>query len=94
MKVATWNVNSIRARLPNVLTWLNENPLDVLLLQEIKCIDDNFPFSEFEKIGYNVLVNGQKAYNGVAILSRSILKNSHTNCIGWRNYGNMPKTFL
>ena len=72
MKVATWNVNSIRARLPNVLTWLNENPLDVLLLQEIKCVEDNFPFSEFEKIGYNVLVNGQKAYNGVAILSRSI----------------------
>jgi exodeoxyribonuclease-3 len=72
MKVATWNVNSIRARLPNVLTWLNENPLDVLLLQEIKCVDDNFPFSEFENIGYNVLVNGQKAYNGVAILSRSI----------------------
>ena len=82
MKVATWNVNSIRARLPNVLTWLNENPLDVLLLQEIKCVEDNFPFSEFENIGYNVLVNGQKSYNGVAILSKSAPENVIYNLPG------------
>ena len=71
MKVATWNVNSVRARLTNILSWLNDNPVDILLLQEIKCVDQEFPKEDFDSLGYNILVNGQKSYNGVAILSHS-----------------------
>jgi exodeoxyribonuclease-3 len=72
--IATWNVNSIKARLPNVLAWLKEAQPDVVLLQELKCIDDNFPRLEIEDLGYNVAVHGQKTYNGVAILSKSPLE--------------------
>lgn len=68
--VATWNINSLRVRLPHVLTWLEANKPDVLALQEIKLIDDIFPASEFEKLGYRSLCSGQKTYNGVAILSK------------------------
>lgn len=70
MKVATFNVNSIKARLPRVLEWLEDAKPDVACLQEIKCIDENFPAMEFEALGYNVAVHGQKTYNGVAILSK------------------------
>jgi exodeoxyribonuclease-3 len=70
MKIATWNVNSIKARLPNVLAWLKTAEPDVVLMQEIKCIDDNFPRLEIEDAGYNVETHGQKTYNGVAILSK------------------------
>lgn len=70
MKIATWNVNSIKARLPNVLEWLGEADPDVVCLQEIKCIDEAFPSEAFEDAGYNVAVHGQKTYNGVAILSK------------------------
>ena len=70
MKAATWNVNSIKARLPNVLAWLQKAQPDVVMLQEIKTIDDNFPAMEIEELGYNVAVHGQKSYNGVAILSK------------------------
>ena len=70
MIVATWNVNSIKARLPNVLEWLREAKPDVVLLQEIKCVDDDFPGLEIEDLGYNLAVHGQKTYNGVAILSK------------------------
>ena len=69
-KIATWNVNSIRARLPRVLEWLSEFSPDVVLLQEIKVINDNFPKIEIEELGYNIVVHGQKTYNGVAILSK------------------------
>lgn len=69
-KIATWNVNSVKARLPNVLEWLTDAAPDVLLLQEIKCQEDGFPFLEFEAAGYRAAVHGQKSYNGVAILSR------------------------
>ncbi|MEQ8356940.1 MAG: exodeoxyribonuclease III [Kiloniellaceae bacterium] len=68
--IATWNVNSIKARLPNVLSWLKSAQPDVALLQELKCIDDNFPRLEIEDLEYNVAVHGQKSYNGVAILSK------------------------
>lgn len=71
LKIATWNVNSIKARLPNVLEWVRAAKPDVLLLQEIKTADDGFPSLEFEDLGYNVAVCGQKTYNGVAILSKS-----------------------
>jgi exodeoxyribonuclease III len=73
MKIATWNVNSIRTRLDHVQNWLTENPVDVLCLQETKVIDADFPRSPFEELGYNVYVYGQKSYNGVAMLSRSPL---------------------
>ncbi len=69
--IASWNVNSIKARLPNALDWLKSAEPDVVLLQELKCIDDNFPRLEIEELGYNVVTHGQKTYNGVAILSKS-----------------------
>ncbi len=70
MKIASWNINSIKARLPNVLKWLESAQPEVLLLQELKGISENFPTSEMENLGYNCAINGQKAYNGVAILSK------------------------
>jgi len=70
MRIATWNVNSVKARLPNVTEWLKDAALDVLLLQEIKCETASFPRLEFESMGYKVHALGQKSYNGVAILSR------------------------
>ncbi len=73
MKIATWNVNSIRTRLAQVVNWLQENPLDVLCLQETKVVDADFPRSPFGDLGYHLYLSGQKAYNGVAILSRTAL---------------------
>ena len=70
MKIATWNVNSLRVRLPHVLDWIAANRPDVLALQEIKLVDEHFPFAEIEAAGYSAVVAGQKTYNGVAILSR------------------------
>ncbi|MGH8808805.1 MAG: exodeoxyribonuclease III, partial [Noviherbaspirillum sp.] len=70
MKLVTWNVNSLKVRLPQVLQWLADNPVDVLCLQETKLTDDKFPVAEIEKAGYNAIFTGQKTYNGVAILSR------------------------
>jgi len=70
-KIATWNVNSIRARLPRVLEWLDEISPDVALLQEIKVVDEAFPGMEIEDLGYNLAIHGQKTYNGVAILSKN-----------------------
>lgn len=69
VKIATWNVNSIKARLPNVLAWLGEAKPDIVLLQELKCQEEGFPRLELQAAGYQALVVGQKAYNGVAILS-------------------------
>lgn len=70
MKLATWNVNSIRARLDHVLGWLDTNGPDVLALQELKTEAEKFPWAEIEALGYHCLVEGQKTYNGVALLSR------------------------
>lgn len=70
MKLATWNVNSLKVRLPQVLQWLSENPVDVLCLQETKTVDEKFPVAEIEAAGYQIAYSGQKTYNGVAILSR------------------------
>ena len=70
VSVATWNVNSVKARLPLVLDWLRDAAPDVALLQEIKTTDEQFPRLEIEDLGYNVVVAGQKTYNGVAILSK------------------------
>ena len=71
VKIATWNVNSIRARLPRVLEWLEGFRPDVALLQEIKATDQTFPRMEIEDLGYNIEIHGQKNFNGVAILSKS-----------------------
>jgi exodeoxyribonuclease-3 len=70
MKLATWNVNSLAVRLPQVLDWLQQHPVDVLVLQETKLSDDKFPAAELEAAGYRVAFHGQKTYNGVALLSR------------------------
>ena len=70
MKVVTWNVNSVRVRLPIVTSWLKQNQPDVVLLQELKCLPEAFPAQEFEDLGYNLAIHGQKTYNGVAILSK------------------------
>ena len=70
MRIATWNVNSIRQRTENVEAWLRESAPDVVCLQETKCQDDSFPRETFEALGYNVAVHGQKTFNGVAILSK------------------------
>jgi len=69
MRIATWNVNSVRARLPNVMDWLGKVRPDILLLQEIKCETDAFPEMDFTMAGYNLHVLGQKTYNGVALAS-------------------------
>lgn len=71
MKLATWNVNSLSVRLPQVLDWLAANPVDVLTLQELKMTDDKFPKDAFQALGYHAQWFGQKTYNGVAILSRT-----------------------
>ncbi len=70
MQIATWNINSIRSRLPHLLRYLKEASPDVLCLQEIKCTDEQFPRLEVEAEGYNAAVHGQKGFNGVAILSK------------------------
>ena len=74
MKIATWNVNSVNARLETVLAWFREAQPDVACLQEIKCVDEKFPVEAFESLGYNAAVHGQKSYNGVALLSKTPLE--------------------
>lgn len=75
MRIATWNVNSIKAHLEQVSQWVKAEKPDVLCLQEIKCEDQGFPAPVFEELGYNCAVHGQKTYNGVAILSRFSTEN-------------------
>jgi exodeoxyribonuclease-3 len=70
MRIATWNVNSVKQRLDNLQAWLTERQPDIVCLQETKCIDEAFPREAIESLGYNVAVHGQKAFNGVAILSK------------------------
>ena len=73
MKLATWNVNSLKVRLAQVLGWLEENQADVLCLQETKTEDANFPLLELQQAGYQVVFCGQKTYNGVAIISKHVM---------------------
>ena len=75
MKIISWNVNSVRARIINILDYIKIDSPDILLLQEIKTQDENFPYEEFKKIGYDSHVFGQKSYNGVAIISKIEVKN-------------------
>lgn len=70
MKIATWNVNSLRVRLPHLLNWVRVAQPDILALQETKLMDEQFPMQDIEAAGYQVVFSGQKSYNGVALLSR------------------------
>jgi exodeoxyribonuclease-3 len=76
MRIATWNVNSIKQRLDHLLKWLAAEQPDVVCLQETKCVDEAFPRLEIESLGYNVAVHGQRAFNGVAVLSKLPLQDA------------------
>ena len=82
MKIATWNVNSLKVRLPHVLDWAHENQPDVVALQETKVTDDKFPAETIAEAGYLVTYAGQKTYNGVAVLSRSAQGDVQTDIAG------------
>ena len=81
MKISSWNVNSVRARIENIKDYLNKFSPNILLMQEIKTEEKNFPFKEFEDLGYHSYVFGQKSYNGVAIISKKKLENVSTDII-------------
>jgi len=81
MKIISWNVNSVRARIDNILSYIKDSNPDILFLQEIKTQEINFPFEAFKNIGYPSYVFGQKSYNGVAFLSKSKIDNSNNNFI-------------
>ena len=83
MKLATWNVNSLAVRLPQLLDWLAANPVDAMVLQETKLTDDKFPRAEIEAAGYRAEVFGQKTYNGVALLSRQPVLQPQRNIPGF-----------
>lgn len=74
MRIATWNINGVKARIDTLLDWLREASPDVVCLQEIKSVDDAFPFEPIEGLGYNIAVHGQKGFNGVALLSKHPLE--------------------
>ena len=86
MKLATWNVNSLAVRLPQVLDWLATNPVDAIVLQETKLTDDKFPATEIEAAGYHVAWFGQKTYNGVALLSRAEVGQLQKNIPGLEDH--------
>ena len=84
-KIATWNVNSLRVRLPHVLTWLQDMQPDVLALQEIKLPDSEFPFEAIQEAGYTAVCSGQRTYNGVAIISRQAVSEVMTDFPGYED---------
>lgn len=90
-KIATWNVNSLKVRLPHVLQWLEAERPDVLALQETKTIDENFPVDAIKEAGYNVSFSGQKTYNGVANISKSPMTTIATSL---PDYGDQQKRVL
>ena len=83
MKLATWNINSLTVRQPQVLDWLVANPVDVLALQEIKMTDDKFPAAAFAEAGYQAQWFGQKTYNGVALLTKTAASDVVKNIPGF-----------
>lgn len=85
MRLASWNVNSLKVRLPHVLDWLAEQTPDVLCLQETKLEDGNFPIKEIEAAGYHAVYSGQKTYNGVAILARTPPQDVVFGIPGWED---------
>ncbi len=87
MRVATWNINGLRARLDFLCLWLEQRQPDLLGLQELKVVDDQFPYDVFENLGYHALVYGEKAWNGVAILSRQPAEMLHRGLPGQEDFG-------
>lgn len=85
MRIATWNVNSIRSRVTHVTDWLQNNPCDIVLLQELKCTDENFPHEAFEALNYNIALYGQPTYNGVAVLSKSPIQSISRGLPGFQD---------
>lgn len=83
IRIATWNVNSLKVRLPHVIDWLSANPVDALCLQETKLEERAFPHAELEAAGYRAVHSGQKTYNGVAILSRTVVQEVQTGIPGF-----------
>ena len=81
MKISSWNVNSVRARIANIIDYLKISSPDILLIQEIKTQEENFPFNDFKNLGYESHVFGQKSYNGVAFVSKININNINTNFI-------------
>ena len=87
MRIATWNINGLRARLEFVLRWLREREPDIVGLQELKLTDEQFPHDSFEALGYRTAAHGQKSWNGVAILSRLPLETTQTGLAGQEDFG-------
>jgi exodeoxyribonuclease-3 len=83
MKLATWNVNSLAVRLPQLLDWLRTNPVDAIVLQETKLADDKFPHAEIEGAGWQAAWHGQRTYNGVALLARTPIEAVQKNIPGF-----------
>ena len=94
MLIATWNVNSIRTRLSQILDWINQSNPDILCLQETKVMDDSFPVEPFEKLGYSVEIYGQKSYNGVALLSKIKPENVKKGFYGCNDFNQNIEIFL
>ncbi len=85
MKITTWNVNSINARIEHLVKFIKNDQSDVYLLQELKCTNENFPYGELEKINYKSYVNGQKAWNGVAFISKNKIKILNENIPNYKD---------
>jgi exodeoxyribonuclease-3 len=85
MKIATWNVNSLKVRLPHVLEWMDSAGPDVLVLQEIKQTNDDFPVKAFADVGYQAIASGQKTYNGVAVIARGTPRDTVTDFPGFED---------
>ena len=94
MLIATWNVNSIRTRLSQIIDWINQVNPDILCLQETKVIDDNFPVEPFEQLGYSLEFYGQKSYNGVAIISKIKPENVKKGFNGYNDSNQNIKIYL
>jgi len=92
--IATWNVNSIRTRLSQIIDWIDLVNPDILCLQETKVMDDDFPVEPFEKLGYSVEIYGQKSYNGVAIISKIKPENVKKGFYGCTKYDKDNEIFL
>ncbi len=84
-KLASWNVNSLKVRLDQVLAWIDASHVDILALQETKMIDEQFPVDAFTSRGYSVVFSGQKTYNGTAIISRKKMRDVVTDIPGWED---------
>ena len=81
MKITSWNVNSVRARILNIKDYIKLSNPDILMIQEIKTEDKSFPYTDFDKLGYNCYVYGQKSYNGVAFISKKEINQIETDFI-------------